>query len=1002
METKDAEGRTSGSSRIHLQKLPIAGLLSAELELLALAFASPSGAANHLEGMKTVTFRILPQQTTTSMRALLAGSSIAALALVVPATAAHAQTAQAAQTVQVVQTAQAGATAPSGDQGQVGTDQSDAPGIVVTGVRASLQSAERIKRNAPQIVDSIVAEDIGKLPDRNIAEALQRISGIQIQRQYGEGSSVQIRGLTQVRTELNGRDIFTAGTGGGDSTSPPGTLSLEDVPSELLAGIDVYKNPSSDLIEDQLSGTINLRTRKPFDFDGFKISAAVGNTYYDLVKTSKPSGSLLVSDRWDTGIGEIGVLLSASYQKTAFRQDTISTEPFNTLDTSVNAAGVPNTPADYAAAQSLGRLGQTTTLAHGTGIGEVYGDRRRFGLDASVQWKPSETLEFTGEIFRNDYKFRFDDYSYFAEPNGTQMSPVPGAAFTFAPNGDVRSGTYQNIALAANTSLETRHSITTDYSLNAKWKPTPHLTVTADLQYIDSTTKDERSIIGLNGSGDGTLVQNITGSAPAFSITTPEGATNASSYNAAFYLDDLNHARAKDKSGRIDAEYQFDDGILKSIKGGFRYSDRSNAVSDTGYRYTQLSSVPTDLEVVSLDDFFRGSESVPSQGLFFSRNTTLNYAATLSTLGIASAVPYLPSGTSAQSQTTYAGYLAAFFKFDQLPVPIDGNVGVRYVRTQESTMGYYQQTDLVTAPDGTQSSGNTTASLVDFKSSYGSWLPSLNLRAHLTDNLQLRFAASKNISRPTLDQLNPALTITEPGRAQINQEHDTTGGNPTLKPMKSTNLDVSAEWYFSRTGSLTAAGFYKDIKNYIQTGISNRNVTFTDGVTATYNVTSYSNAADAKVKGVEVAYQQFFDFLPGVLKGLGVQANVTYVDSKAPSPATEGPVHDVTLEGLSKYNYNLIGIYQKGKISARVAYNWRSKFLLTTSGNGSGNLPVFEKAFGQLDASVTYDVTPHFSLTVQGVNLANTMTSTYYGLETRPRDAILNDRQISGVARITF
>jgi len=891
-----------------------------------------------------------------------------------------------------------GTSAPSGDQGQSATS---ADAIVVTGVRASLQSAQNIKRNAPQIVDSIVAEDIGKLPDRNIAEALQRIPGIQVQRQYGEGSSVAIRGLTQVRTELNGRDIFTAG-GGGEGTSPLGTLSLEDVPSELLAGVDVYKNPSADLIEDQLSGTIDLRTRKPFDFNGFKISASVGNTYYDLVKKSKPSASLLLSDRWETGIGEIGVLVSASYQKTAFRQDTISTEPFNTLDTSLKADGTPNNPDDYAAASTLGRLGQTTTLAHGTGIGEVYGDRRRFGLDASVQWRPSDTLEFTGEVFRNDYKFRFDDYSYFAEPAGAQMSPVPGAAFTFAPNGDVQSGTYRNIALAANTSLETRHSRTTDYSLNAKWKPTDRLTITADGQYIDSKTQDVRSIIGLNGSGDGTLVQNIPGSAPSFSVTTPEGVTNLASYNAGFYLDDLNHAEGKDKAVRLDAEYKFDGGLLKSIKAGFRYADRSNVFSDTGYRYTQLSSVPTDVEVVDLSDFFRGAADVPSEGLFFSRGTTLDYDATRSTLGITTAAPYLPSGTSTQSQKTYAGYVAAYFNADGLPVPIDGNVGVRFIRTQQSVTGYYQQTDLITGPDGKQVTGNTTSSLVDFANSYNSWLPSLNLRAHLTDKLQLRFAASKNISRPSLSQLDPALTITEPGKAQINQEHDTTGGNPYLKPMKSTNLDVSAEWYFSRTGSLTAAGFYKDIKNYIQTGISNRDVTFTDGVTATYNVTSYSNVADAKVKGFELSYQQFFDFLPGALKGLGLQANFTFVDSKAPSPATEGPVHNVSLEGLSKYNYNLVGIYERGKLSARLAYNWRSQFLVTTSGNGSGNLPVFEKPFGQMDASISYNVTPHFSLTLNGVNLLNTMTSTYYGIKTRPRDAILNDRQISGVAKITF
>ncbi|RZM33724.1 MAG: TonB-dependent receptor, partial [Sphingomonas sp.] len=245
-------------------------------------------------------------------------------------------------------------------------------------------------------------------------------------------------------------------------------------------------------------------------------------------------------------------------------------------------------------------------------------------------------------------------------------------------------------------------------------------------------------------------------------------------------------------------------------------------------------------------------------------------------------------------------------------------------------------------------------------------------------------------------------TITEPGTAQIDQQHVTSTGNPYLKPMKSTNFDASLEWYFAKSGSLTVAGFYKDISNYIQTVITPRNVTFTDGVTATYDVTTYNNASKAKVKGAEVAYQQFFDFLPGALSGLGVQANFTYVDSQAPSPASDGPVTQLSLEGLSKYNYNLIGIYERGLISARVAYNWRSEFLVTTSANGTGNLPQFQKASGQLDASITANITPHLSLTLNGTNLTNTVRSTYYGITSRPRDLIMSDRQISGVARITF
>ncbi|SFJ70417.1 TonB-dependent receptor [Sphingomonas sp. NFR04] len=917
------------------------------------------------------------------------GTSIAALACGLAAPAyAQAGTASPDAAVQQAGT-QSGTTQPSGDQNSAaGAAPADgSTEIVVTGVRASLQSAQNIKRNADQVVDSIVAEDIGKLPDRNIAEALQRISGIQIQRNYGEGSAVAIRGLTQVRTELNGRDIFTA-------SGTNNALTLEDVPSELLAGIDVYKNPSADLIEDQLSGTINFRTRKPFDFDGFKISGSVSNTYNDLVRESQPSASLLVSDRWNTGIGEIGVLVSASYQKSSFRQDTISTEPFYTLD--------PTNATDAATLASLGRTGSVTTLPHGTGIGEAYGDRRRFGIDASLQWRPTDTLELTGEVFRNDYKFRFDDYSYFAYTSGASITPQPGAAFAYAPNGDFQSGTFVDLPIGANTSLGTRHSVTTDYSLNGKWKPTANLTITADAQYVDSTTDSLRSIIGLNGTAT-TLTQDISGKIPAFQITSAAGLTNVGTYNGAFYLDNMNNSHGEDKTGRLDAEYRFDGSILRSIKAGFRYADRSNRYSDTGYRYIGLSTVPSTLEVVDFSDFFRGDADLFGNALLFNRNTTLSYDATRAALGVATAVPYLPSGTNTESQKTYTGYAAAFFKADQLAVPIDGNIGVRVIRTNIDVSGFYQQYGLVTAPDGTQSTvTDPTVSPITNSTSYTSVLPSLNLRAHLNDKLQLRFAASKNIARPTFDQLNPSLNITEPGAAQLNQEHVTSGGNPYLKPMKSTNFDVSLEWYFSRTGSLTAAGFYKNISNYIQTGISTRDVTFDDGVTARYSVTSYSNAATAKVKGVEVAYQQFFDFLPGALKGLGFQGNFTYVDSQAPSPATAGPVRNVSLEGLSKYNYNLVGLYEHGLLSARVAYNWRSEFLVTTSGNGTGNLPVFEKPFGQLDASVTVNVNPHFALTANAVNLLNTMTSTYYGIETRPRDAVINDRKFTIVGRITF
>ncbi len=917
---------------------------------------------------------------------MLAGSSAAVLALSL-APAAYAQdtaTAPAAETQQST----GAITAPSGDQGQ-GVQAASAPGgddIVVTGVRASLRSAQAIKRNSDQIVDSIVAEDIGKLPDRNVAEALQRISGIQIQRSYGEGSSVAIRGLTQVRTEINGRDSFTASGSNG--------LSFEDVPSELLAGVDVYKNPAADMIEDQVSGTINLRTRKPFDFDGFRASASVTNSYFDLLGKSRPSGSVLLSDRWNTGIGQIGVLVDVAYQKTAFRQDVISTEPFYTLD--------PSNATDAATLATLGRTGQVTTLPHGTGIGQTLGDRRRLGTDISIQWRPSNTLEFTGEMLRSDYKFQWQDYSYFAYTSGSTITPLAGAPFTFAPNGDFQSGTFANVPTASNTSLTRRHSVTTDYSLNGKWTPSSNLTITADGQYVRGTTKNLRSIVSLS-STPVTLYQNISGTVPVINITNATNLTDPSQYGVGYYLDHIDQSTATDKVGRIDAEYKVGGGFLQSVKIGARYADRQNTTQDAGYRFVYLGRGigAGDQEVVNLSDFFRGQADLFGNVLAFPASTTLDYDATLTQLGINSKVGYTPTSLNEQRQKTYTGYAMAKFAANDLSMPIDGTIGVRVVRTELNTSGFYAISSYNAA---TGTNNDPTFSQIDFTRKYTSVLPSLNVRLHITDKLQARFAASRALSRPTFTQLNPSLQINAP--SPITQApYTASGGNPYLKPLTANQLDGSLEWYFAKTGSLTGAVFYKKVKNFIQTAVADRVVTFDDATSATYQVTSYLNGDKGTIKGFEVAYNQFFDFLPAPLDGFGVQANFTYVDSKAPSPTasdTAGASLSVPLELLSKYSYNLVGIYEKGKLSARAAYNWRSKYVVTTAGNGTGSLPIINKGFGQLDASVNYTVNDHFSLGVDGTNLLDTRRATYFGVDTRPRDVQLNDRRISGTARITF
>lgn len=898
--------------------------------------------------------------------------------------------------------------APQSAQGGSGNSADDATTeeIVVTGVRASLSSAQSIKQNADQIVDSIVAEDIGKLPDRNVAEALQRITGIQIQRNFGEGSQVAIRGLSQVRTEINGRDIFTANSGR--------TLSLEDVPSELLAGVDVYKNPSAEMIEGGLGGLINLRTRKPFDFDGFKLSASGSLNHYDLYGETKPQANLLVSNRWDTGIGEIGLLVDLAYQETAFRQDQISSQPFFLLNEAV--------AADAATAAGLGRTGTPTYLPHGVGIGQYLGDRRRIGVDVALQWRPSDTLEFTAEYIRSDYKFRYGDYSFFAYTGDNPITPDFSQPFTFDNDGNFTSGTFVNVPVDSNTSLERRKSVTSDYSLNAKWTPTENFTLKGDFQYIRGTTDGERSIVILHSNAE-RLYQAVGDGVPTMIISPDSDPANGNgnlldpaSYatSPGGYLDHIERAVGTEYAGRIDAEYRFDGSFLRSISAGVRYTDRSAVTDSSTYAFYGLTGALADdlyqLRVFQ-NDVYRGGASVPEGALFFNRGIVLDYDATRAALApyvsagqrqaLLDGVSYVPSDRNTQGEKTYTGYAVARFGIDS-GLRIDGNIGVRVVKTEVSTDGFSVETPQVTDADGNPINGPIRYVPISADSSYTKVLPSLNLRFHLMDGLQLRLAASKGLTRPDFNQLNPNINIVElnPGSSR----RTASSGNANLRPLEADQLDASLEWYFSKTGSIYGAAFYKKVDGFIANITSTETFDFGNGPFVV-DVTRPLNGDNGKIKGFEIGGNTFFDFLPGFWSGFGVQANYTYVDSKAPSPDaqdTSGNQLSVPLEKLSKHSYNLIGFYDRGPISARVAYNWRSNFVVTTRGNGSGNLPIFNAARGQFDASVTYTFTPNFALTVDGVNLTDTENKTYYGIPSRPQSHVLNDRRLSITARITY
>jgi iron complex outermembrane receptor protein len=832
-------------------------------------------------------------------------------------------------------------------------------------LRASLQSAQQVKENAVQIVDSIVAEDIGKLPDVTVSDALQRVTGVQISRDVGEGGgAIAVRGLPQIETTLDGREAFTAGGGR--------TFNFQDVPSQLVGGIDVYKSPSADLIEGGLGGLINVRTHKPFDFKGLTVSGNLAARYSDLAKKTRPEGSVLLSDRWDTSIGEVGALIAGSYQKRAYRQD-------------LDSIGAPAVRSDLIA-------GRTVNAPNGIYLPQIIGERKRVGLSGTLQWRPTSELELYAQGNYSALKTRQNQRGMLITTNRSAADiaagrrvPVAGSFTTLDGGNDFATGSYANVPVNAfGTARDTRDK-NTMFAVGGTWKHGP-LTVKGDASYTKSTNDLYYSELDLLTTAP-VFNQTNTTSIPSATITGVD-LTNPANYTFGPLTRSENHYSGTEKAYRVDGEYRFDDGFLSSIGAGIRFADREAKFTPVRF-FVQAASQPITAhpelwEQTPYPNFYSKTES----GVAFPRNYLSsvtdqlrgNFNTVRSTLGITTTPTVSPLAVFNVGEKTTAGYAVANYQFN-VGLPVDGAVGVRVVKTEESLVG---SRPVFTGTPAVQ----TGFTPLNIKNSYTDVLPSINARVHLADRLYLRLAASKTLTRPDFSQLSPSLTLV-PANAQASS------GNPDLNPLKAKNLDATVEWYFSKSGSVYAAAFYKKVQGFIQTTVT-PNVQI-DNIA--YNLSQPSNGGTGKIKGFEVGYQQFFDFLPAPFDGFGMQANYTYVDSSAPT-AIAGLT--TTLPQLSKNSYNLVGFYEKDKISARVAYNWRSSYYNSLYTGLGAVAPVFTKGYGWLDASVSYDVTPQLTVMLEGTNLLRTQLENYVGRQSVPNSRSIDDRQVLAGLRFKF
>jgi TonB-dependent receptor len=933
--------------------------------------------------------------------------------------------------------------------------------IVVTGLRVSLETSQEKKRDSEQIVDSVTAQDIGALPDRSIAEALQRIPGVMIERTSAahdparltaEGGNVFVRGLPWVRSETNGRDIFSATSGR--------TLSFEDVSADLLAGIDVFKNPSADMIEGGIAGTVNLRTRQPFDTNKRLLAASVDYNYADFIKKHFWTGNGLFSDQWETGIGRIGALFAVSIANAGNRTDSIQAGAYQ-KETASN--------------------GDTVYLPNAAAARTVEWEQKRETYNGSLQWAPSDQLTLTAQAVMTEAKPTNIEHDI-GDNNDLGEMLTPNAGNVYYANGVVVKGIVQPSYLTTDTRYELDHNTTRDFSFNAKYRPNERWAFSWDLQYV----KSHHDLLSMtaytqlaNPAGyNGTMNYNFAGNTPSMMFSeSPNTTATESAYWWSAAMDHLEDNDAYSWAERFDTDYTFDDNPwLKSLRLGVRATDKDSITRETGYNWGFLSnafwnggagnpnaayvnnSPASASSLYTFPNFMGGKVGVPAVGWFPSVNLVSNgtaYAYSILKSTETSGWGWAPlsgnyysnaqpagdnqnGGINDQHEDTFAAYAVLRFAHDSPIGPMDGNVGARIVHTQENTnaglirIGGFSnyslsgcQTAALTNPQ-VNCTAYTNAYLFAqganqvlpaAAQNYNDVLPTLNLRFLLKDDLQLRFAAGRAISRPDFSQMqnNVALSNSFTGYAPgvgSNLGSVATEGNPYLKPTTANQFDTSLEWYFAPAGSLTADVFYKDIHNYVFSG--NTTVTYTsNGQTLTFNTQQAQNGAHGSVKGVEVAYQQFYDFLPWIFSGLGLQANYTYVDAQGGKNTALNPYDapevtgatatNLPLEGISKNSYNLAVLYEKYRVSARLAYNWRDRYLLTSSA-ANINLPVWSENYGQLDASVFYSITEHIKVGVQAINLIDSRTFLDVGYPPiTPRYSWSDtDRRISAVVRGSF
>lgn len=839
--------------------------------------------------------------------------------------------------------------------------------IVVTGIRASLERGVEAKRRSIEIVDAISAEDLGKLPDQNIAEGLQRITGVQIQRSGGEGNRFQIRGSDQNLTLVNGIEVAPDGDLGQASPVPTRQINLFNYPSDLFTEILVYKSPSASLIEGGIGGTVDLRMPDPLT-TASRTLASGRLAYFGLRETLGVEATMLTSQR--LADDRIGILVAASY----FKRNTITdafggSSYFETNAVDVTGDGIGDS-----------RLALPFNMTYIRN----FNDRARFTANGLVTWEASDTLKARLEA---TYIHQVTDFNRgFIGFNLSNARAIPGIvpSVETAADGSTTflSGELQNILLTQDGLAQDESRDIYQGAFSLAWNPSDDLEIKGLIAASKSDVQSLLTVYQARQTGIRAAI-DLTSAVPGASPTSGGPITDINAFQAFVSSVRLNKTSPELYQGRLDTTYKFDSLFLSKLMVGGRITRQTfdNVTLQNRFQNTfpigtnfPLNRFPEYVSNFAPDNFFDGANGeYPTNWIIPVIRPNLSDATEfLRTIG--DDRPLQPQAVSNYQITerTYASYAQLDWDTLLAGMELSGNIGVRYVKTK-----------LIS--ESSAAIGGGTIVPVEVRNEYDDWLPSINVRLGISEKVVARLAASKVMSRPPIQNLSAGTTITfSSGLSQASS------GQPLLEPFRADQVSASLEYYSGSGGIISAALFYQDIGSYVTTAVT-PGASLPSFPGQTFFLSQPVNGPGGTAKGAEFGIQQSLEFLSEGLRYFGGIVNYTYVDSKR-----EGS--DLPIERTSKHSYNVIGYFERGPFQARLAYNWRSEQYLGFVRASD----VFLSSRGQLDAAISLDLSDTVNLSLEGIDILQSPQRGYATFDSRPNLYDVNDRRIFVGVRARF